>query len=49
MCEAELCGQKWECNGEPYPPYRGNPAQSDCRGHWKTWCENAPTVAEGDR
>jgi hypothetical protein len=49
VCEAELCSQKWECNGEPYPPYKGNPAQSNCRGHWKTWCENAPTEAEGNR
>jgi len=48
-CEAELCGQKWECNGEPYPPYKGNTAQTNCRGHWKTYCTNAPTVAEGNR
>ena len=48
-CEAELCDQKWECNGEPYPGWRGNPAQTDCSGHWKTYCANAPTVAEGNR
>jgi hypothetical protein len=47
-CEAELCDQQWECNGEP--DNEGNPAQSTCRGHWKTWCANAPSVvAEGDR
>jgi hypothetical protein len=49
VCEAELCNQKWECNGQPYPPYRGNPAQTDCRGRYKTYCTNAPTVLEGDR
>lgn len=49
VCEAELCDQKWACNDEPWPPYRGNPAQSNCRGHWETWCENAPTYAEGYR
>lgn len=49
ICEAELCDQKWKCNGEPYPPYRGNPAQSDCRGRWETFCANAPTYAEGER
>lgn len=49
VCEAELCGQKWECNGEPYPPFKGNPAQTNCEGHWKTYCESAPTVAEGNR
>lgn len=48
-CEAELCDQRWECNGEPREGWRGNPAQTDCRGHWKTWCANAPTVAEGHR
>ena len=51
VCEAELCDQKWECNGEPYPPYRGNPAQTDCRGHYKTWCSapGSTAVLEGDR
>ena len=51
VCEAELCDQKWECNGEPYPPYRGNPAQTDCRGSYKTYCANpaATTVLEGTR
>ena len=49
VCEAELCDQKWECNGEPVDGWRGNSAQTDCRGHWKTYCANAPTVAEGDR
>ena len=51
LCEAELCDQKWECNGEPYPPYKGNPAQSDCRGHWTTWCSapGSTAVLEGDR
>ena len=48
-CEKKLCDQKWECNGEPYPPYKGNVAQTDCRGHYKTYCANAPTVLEGDR
>jgi len=50
-CEAELCDQKWECNGQPYPPYKGNAAQSNCRGHWKTWCsaEGSTAVLEGDR
>jgi len=50
-CEAELCDQKWTCNGEPYPGWRGNPAQTDCRGHWKTWCSapGSTAVAEGDR
>jgi hypothetical protein len=48
-CEKELCDQKWECNGEPYPPYRGNQAQTDCRGHYRTYCLNAPTVLEGNR
>ena len=48
-CEAELCDQKWECNGEPENP--SNPAQSNCRGHWKTWCSapGSTAVAEGDR
>ena len=51
VCEAELCAQKWECNGQPYPPYKGNPAQSNCRGHWKTWCSapGSTAVLEGDR
>lgn len=51
ICEAELCDQKWECNGQPYPPYRGNPAQTDCRGHYRTWCSapGATTVLEGNR
>jgi hypothetical protein len=50
-CEAELCAQKWECNGQPYPPYRGNAAQSNCRGHWRTWCSapGSTAVLEGDR
>ena len=50
-CESELCDQKWECNGEPGPPYRGNPAQTDCRGHYKTWCSanGSTAVLEGDR
>lgn len=50
-CEAVLCDQKWECNGEPYPPYRGNPAQTDCRGHYKTRCSapGSTAVLEGDR
>jgi len=48
-CEAELCDQKWKCNGAPFPPYNGNPAQSNCRGHWETFCTNAPTYAEGNR
>ena len=50
-CEAELCDQKWECNGQSYPPYKGNAAQSNCRGHWKTWCsaEGSTAVLEGDR
>jgi len=49
-CEMELCNQKWTCNGEPYPGWRGNVAQTDCRGHYVTWCENAPNVRlEGDR
>ena len=50
-CETELCSPKWTCNGEPYPPYRGNPAQSNCRGHWKTYCSVAGStaMAEGDR
>jgi hypothetical protein len=51
VCEAELCDQKWKCNGEPYPPYRGNPAQTDCRGHWETWCDapGSTARAEGHR
>jgi len=50
-CEAELCDQKWECNGQPADGWKGNPAQSDCRGHWKTWCsaEGSTAVLEGDR
>ena len=50
-CEAELCDQKWECNGEPYPGWRGNNAQTDCRGHYKTWCsaDGSTAVLEGDR
>jgi hypothetical protein len=51
VCEAELCVQKWECNGQPAKPYKGNPAQSNCRGHWKTWCSapGSTAVLEGDR
>jgi len=51
VCEAELCDQKWTCNGEPYPPYKGNPAQSDCRGNWVTWCSapGSTARAEGHR
>jgi hypothetical protein len=50
LCEAELCDQQWTCNGEPRPGWRGNQAQTDCEGHYKTWCANAPTVVlEGDR
>jgi hypothetical protein len=49
-CEEFLCDQKWECNGQPAEGWRGNPAQSNCRGHWKTWCANSPNVVrEGDR
>lgn len=49
-CEAELCDQKWECNGQPVEGWRGNPAQTNCSGHYKTWCANAPNVVlEGDR
>jgi len=50
-CEADLCDQKWECNGEPWPPYKGNPAQTNCRGHYKTWCsaDGSTAVLEGDR
>jgi len=50
-CEAELCNQKWTCNGQAWPPYRGNPAQTDCRGHYKTWCSasGSTAVLEGDR
>jgi hypothetical protein len=50
-CEAELCDQKWKCNGEPYPPWRGNPAQTNCRGHWETWCSapGSTARAEGNR
>ena len=50
-CEAELCAQKWKCDGQPYPPYRGNPAQTDCRGHYRTWCSTPGSTAalEGDR
>jgi len=50
-CEAELCDQKWECNGQPVEGWRGNPAQTDCRGHWKTWCSapGSTAVAEGER
>jgi len=47
-CEAELCDQKWECNGEPVPGWRGNPAQSNCRGHWKTWCSALGSTAEAE-
>jgi hypothetical protein len=51
ICEIELCGQKWECNGEPVSGWRGNPAQTDCQGHWKTWCSapGSTAVAEGNR
>lgn len=50
VCEAELCNQKWLCNGQPTEGWRGNPAQTDCRGHYKTWCAAAPNVVlEGDR
>ena len=51
ICEAELCDQKWECNGEPVPGWRGNPAQTDCEGHYKTWCSapGSTAVLEGDR
>jgi len=50
ICEKELCNQKWECNGQPAGGWRGNPAQSNCRGHFKTWCANAPNVVlEGNR
>jgi hypothetical protein len=49
-CEQELCGQKWECNGAPMEGWRGNPAQTNCKGHYKTWCSNAPNIVlEGDR
>ena len=47
-CEAELCDQKWTCNGQPYPGYRGNPAQSDCRGHWVTWCDAPGSTAQAE-
>lgn len=51
ICESELCAQKWECNGQPTEGWHGNPAQTDCEGHWKTWCSapGSTAVAEGDR
>jgi hypothetical protein len=50
-CEAELCDQKWRCNGVPEEGWRGNPAQSNCRGHWETWCSapGSTAAAEGHR
>ena len=50
-CEAELCDQKWECNGQPVDGWKGNPAQTNCVGHYKTWCSAAGSTAvlEGDR
>lgn len=50
VCETELCNQKWECNGAPSTGWKGNSAQTNCKGHYKTWCENAKDVVlEGDR
>lgn len=50
-CEMELCDQKWQCNGVPVEGWRGNYAQTDCRGHWRTWCSapGSTAVAEGTR
>ena len=50
-CEAELCDQKWTCNGVPVEGWKGNPAQTNCQGHWVTWCsaEGSTARAEGDR
>ena len=51
VCEAELCDQRWECNGQPVEGWRGNPAQTDCEGHYKTWCaaHGSTAVLEGNR
>lgn len=50
-CEMDLCDQKWQCNGVPIEGWRGNPAQTNCRGHWKTWCsaDGSTAIAEGNR